>query len=266
MLGAIIGDIVGSIYEFSNINYKNFMLFDQGCFFTDDSVMTFAVAEALRKTKNKNFKNLSKQTVKEMKKFGELYPNKSYGLNFIEWLKQKHPKPYNSFGNGSAMRISPVPYVAKSLDEVKQLSKEVTIVSHNHIEGMKGAEATAVAIWLALNGKSKEDIKKYIEDNYYKLDFDYEDLKEHYAFNETCQNTVPQAIYCFLISNDFEDCVRTSVSIGGDTDTLCAISCAIAEAYYGIPKEIVNQALMFLDDRLYELYDKYYKTSTKVLN
>ena len=228
--------------------------------------MTFAIAEALRKTQSKHFNNLDKQAIKEMKKFGKLYSQASYGTNFRKWLMQKNPQLYNSFGNGSAMRISPVPYFAKSLEEVKILSNKVTAVTHNHIEGIKGAEATAVAIWLASHGSAKEEIKKYIQDNYYGLDFDYEELKKTYYFNESCQNTAPQAIYCFLISNDFEDCVRTSVSIGGDTDTLCAISCVIAEAYYGIPKEIVNQALMFLDDRLYELYDKYYKTSTKVLN
>lgn len=260
----MIGDIVGSIYEFDNINTKDFELFDPFCFFTDDSIMTFAVAEALRKTKNKKFKNLDKATIKEIKRFGKWYPEKSYGNSFNSWLNAKNPEPYNSYGNGSAMRVSPVAYFANSLDDVKRLSKEVTKVTHNHEEGIKGAEVTSVAIWLALNGTSKEDIKKYIEDNYYKLDFDYEDLKKNYVFNETCQKTVPQAIYCFLISTDFEDCLRTSVSIGGDTDTLCAISCAIAEAYYGIPKKIHDQALSYLDDRLTKLYNKYYIESTKI--
>ncbi len=264
MFGAIVGDIVGSIYEFKNIKRKDFRLFDQYCFFTDDSVMTFAVAEALRKTQDKNFKNLDKQTIKEMQKFGELYPHASYGSSFKSWLKEKNPKPYNSYGNGAAMRVSPVAYLANNLDEVKKLSKEVTAVSHNHDEGIKGAEATTVAIWLALNNRSKDEIKKHIEDNYYKLDFDYEELKENYCFNETCQDTVPQAIYCFLISNDFEDCLRTSVSIGGDTDTLCAISCAIAEAYYGIPEKIHDSALSYLDKRLLKLYNKHYRRSTKL--
>lgn len=262
MLGAVIGDIVGSIYEFNNIKSKDFILFDPFCIFTDDSIMTFAIAEALRKTEKKNFQGLDKQAIEEMQKFGKLYPDASYGLSFRSWLKAKNPKPYDSFGNGSAMRVNPVAYFAKDMDEVKKLSKEVTKVSHNHAEGIKGAEATAVATFLALNKHSKEEIIKYIEDNYYKLDFDYETLKENYYFNETCQNTVPQAIYCFLISQDFEDCLRTSVSIGGDTDTLCAISCAIAEAYYGIPENIHDQALSFLDKRLLKLYNKYYKSST----
>lgn len=264
MLGAITGDIVGSIYEFNNIKRKDFRLFDPYCFFTDDSVMTFAVAEALRKTQNKNYKNLDKKTIKEMQKFGKLYPNASYGTSFKSWLREKDPKPYNSYGNGSAMRVSPVAYFGKNVDEIKKLSREVTAISHNHTEGIKGAEATAVAIWLALNKHSKEEIKKYIENDYYKLNFNYEELKQNYYFNETCQNTVPQAIYCFLISKNFEDCLRTSVSIGGDSDTLCAISCAIAEAYYGIPEKIHNQTLSFLDKRLSKLYNKYYKSNTKI--
>lgn len=264
MVGAIVGDIVGSIYEFNNTERKDFILFDPFCFFTDDSIMTFAIAEALRKTEKKNFKSLGKQAIKEMQKFGKLYPDANYGLSFRVWLRQKDPKPYNSYGNGSAMRVSPVAYFSKTLEDVKKLSREVTSVSHNHIEGIKGAEATSVAIWLALNNHSKEEIKKYIEENYYQLNFDYEELKEKYYFNDTCQNTVPQAIYCFLISTDFEDCLRTSVSIGGDTDTLCAISCAIAEAYYGIPEKIHKQVAYFLDKRLLKLYNKYYKSSTKI--
>ena len=259
MIGAITGDIVGSIYEFNNIKKKDFRLFDPFCFFTDDTVMTFAVAEAFRKTQKRNFPNLQKQAIKEMQYFGKLYPDAGYGRSFGFWLQQKNPQPYESFGNGAAMRISPVAYFAKSIEEVKTLSKEITVVSHNHPEGIKGAESVAVAIWLALNKKSKEEIKKYIEENYYKLDFNYEELKEKYYFNETSQNTVPQAIYCFLISTDFEDCVRTSVSIGGDTDTLCAISCAIAQAYYGIPENIKRQTLSFLDKRLLKLYTKYYQ-------
>ncbi len=259
MLGAVVGDVVGSICEFDNIRTKDFQLFAPSCFFTDDSVMTFAVAEALRKTQSKNFKNLEKQAVKEMLKFGKLYPHASYGMNFGFWLREKHPQPYESCGNGSAMRVSPVAYFAKNISEVKKLSKAVTQVSHNHVEGIKGAEATAVAVWLALTGKSKQDIKEYIQQNYYDLSFDYEDLRANYTFGETCQDTVPQAIFCFLISSDFEDCLRTSISIGGDSDTLCAISCAIAEAYYGLPEEIESQTLTFLDKRLSKLYNKHYR-------
>lgn len=157
------------------------------------------------------------------------------------------------------MRVSPVAYFAKSIDEVKNLSYQVSVVSHNHEEGLKGTEATAISIWLALNKYSKEQIKNYIQENYYSLDFEYEDLVKNYRFNETCQSKVPQAIYCFLISENFEDCLRTSISIGGDSDTLCAISCAIAEAYYGIPKDIKKIALQYLDRDLLKLYDKFEK-------
>lgn len=260
MLGAIIGDIVGSIYEFDNIRTKNFCLFSPNCFFTDDTVMTIAVYKALRESKLFKYRNLQKQTIKQMQKYGKLYPNMSYGTSFKYWLDTKDPTPYNSYGNGSAMRVSPVAYFAKSLDEVKKLSYNVTAVSHNHKEGIKGAEATAIAIWLALNKYSKEEIKKYIQDNYYSLDFEYEDLVKNYSFNETCQNTVPQAIYCFLISESFEDCLRTSISIGGDSDTLCAISCAIAEAYYGIPEDIKFMALRYLDNRILADYKEFEKS------
>ena len=257
MLGAIVGDIVGSIYEFDNIKRKNFGLFSPRCFFTDDTIMTIAVAEALRKTKRSKFKNLEQQAIKEMQNYGRLYPNASYGNSFKFWIQTNNPMPYNSYGNGAAMRVSSVAYFADSLQSVKELSAMVTSVTHNHPEGIKGAEATAVAIWLALQKKNKEEIIDYIKQNYYELNFEYDDLVKNYSFNETCQKTVPQAIYCFEISKDFEDCLRTSVSIGGDTDTLCAISCAIAGAYYGIPEEIQTSALAFLDKRLLKAYKNF---------
>lgn len=256
MLGAIVGDIVGSIYEFNNIRTKEFNLFSPKCFFTDDSVMTFAIFKALLDCKG-NYKKLEKYATKKMLAFGKKYPDKGYGGRFRDWLNSKNPMPYNSFGNGSAMRISAVPYFAKSLEEVKELSYLVTKPTHNHPKGIKGAEATAVAIWLALSGKTKEGIKEYIEQNYYKLNFDYDDLKQNYYFNETCQETVPQAIYCFLISESFEDAIRTGISIGGDSDTLCAIIGAIAEAYYGVPEDIKAIALQYLDKNLLKLYEKF---------
>lgn len=259
MLGAIIGDIVGSIYEFDNIRTKNFSLFSPNCFFTDDTVMTIAIYKALKKSKLFKYKHLQEQTIKQMQKYGKLYPNMSYGTSFKHWLNTKNPTPYNSYGNGSAMRVSPVAYFAQSIDEVKYFSYQVSVVSHNHEEGIKGAEATSISIWLALNKYSKEQIKNYIQENYYSLDFKYEDLVKNYRFNETCQNTVPQAIYCFLISESFEDCLRTSISIGGDSDTLCAISCAIAEAYYGIPEDIKFKALQYLDKKILADYKEFNK-------
>ena len=261
MLGAIIGDIVGSIYEFDNLRYKTFPLLTNRNYFTDDTIMTIAIYSALKKCKS-HYDKLSDYAILEMQKFGKLYPNSqkiSYGTRFASWLKCLNPQPYNSFGNGSAMRVSAVPYFANSIDEVKILSRMVTEVTHNHPEGIKGAEAVASCIYLAKNNSSKEDIKDYVETNYYSLDFDYNELNKNYSFDEACQNTVPQAIYCFLISTDFEDAIRTAVSIGGDTDTLCAIVGGIAEAYYGIPNNIKNEIFKYLDKRLSKIVKEFIK-------
>lgn len=249
MLGAIIGDIAGSIYEFNNCRSKDIPLIEKDCHFTDDSVMTIAVYQALKECKG-NYADLSDKTIECMQRIGRLYEFCGYGAKFYQWIFAKNPKPYNSYGNGSAMRVSPVAMFAKSLEQAQELSYKVTVISHNHEEGLKGAEATASAIFMAKKGKSKDEIKKYIEENYYKLDFDYDELKKTYTFNETCQQTVPQAIYCFLISENFEDCLRTSISIGGDSDTLSAISCAIAGAFYGVPKDLEEKAINLLDERL----------------
>jgi len=249
LYGAIIGDIVGSKYEFNNIRTKNFNFYDEDMFFTDDTVMTIAIYNALKKC-NGDYSKLDKLTVNEMRLYGQLYPKRGYGGNFAMWLIHPNPQPYNSFGNGSAMRVSAVPYFAQNLDEVKKLSKIVTEVTHNHPEGLKGAEATAVAIYMALNRKSKEEIKKYIEENYYSLNFTLDEIRPTYKFNETCQNTVPQAIVAFLESENFEDCIRNGISIGGDSDTLCAIAGSIAEAYYGIDENLKNIAIKYLDENL----------------
>ena len=176
-----------------------------------------------------------------------------YGMSFINWIFSENPKPYNSYGNGAAMRVSAVGFVANSLDEVKKLSKLVTEVSHNHPEGIKGAEATAVCIYLARNGKSISEIMDYIDKNYYPMNFTLDEIRDTYKFNETCQETVPQALRAFFESTGFEDAIRNAISIGGDSDTLAAICGGIAEAYYGIPKEIRKQALTFLDERLLNL-------------
>lgn len=241
MLGAIIGDIVGSRFEFHNYRNKDFVLFAKNCFFTDDSVMTCAVAKAL-------VENLDvEETLVE---FGRKYPRAGYGGSFGYWLRNPFRKPYNSFGNGAAMRVSAVAYMAKSEKEVKKLSKKVTAVTHDHPEGLKGAEVTAMCIFKALHGVlNKEEIRDYAYKMYPEIkNFNYSELKKTYEFNETCQETIPQAIYCFLISNSFEDCLRTSISIGGDSDTLCAISCAIAEAYYGIPNRFKKLVLNYFSE------------------
>lgn len=249
MLGAIIGDIVGSRFEWNNNKTKHFELLNDKCFFTDDTVMTLAIAKAILHSKS-DYSDLSSLSIKYMQEVGRNYPSCGYGGSFGLWVFSNNPKPYNSFGNGEAMRVSPVGFVAKSLDQAISLSKKVTEVTHNHPEGIKGAEATAVAIYLARNGYNINDIKNYIDKHYYKMNFTLDEIRDTYKFNETCQDTVPQAIMAFLESTSFEDAIRNAISIGGDSDTLAAITGGIAEACYGIPKEIRNKALTYLDKRL----------------
>jgi ADP-ribosylglycohydrolase len=249
MLGAIIGDIVGSRFEWNNNKTKHFELLNDKCFFTDDTVMTLAIAKAILHSKS-DYSDLSSLSIKYMQEVGRNYPSCGYGGAFGLWVFSNNPKPYNSFGNGAAMRVSPVGFVAKSLDQAISLSKKVTEVTHNHPEGIKGAEATAVAIYLARNGYNINDIKNYIDKHYYKMNFTLDEIRDTYKFNETCQDTVPQAIMAFLESTSFEDAIRNAISIGGDSDTLAAITGGIAEACYGIPKEIRNKALTYLDKRL----------------
>lgn len=249
MLGAIIGDIVGSRFEWNNNRSKQFDLLTYKCSVTDDSIMSLAIAKALLESKS-DYSDLSENAVKFMQGIGRHYPNCGYGGRFREWIHSDNPKPYGSYGNGSAMRVSACGFVANSLQEVKQLSKAVTEVTHNHPEGLKGAEATAVAIFLARSGKNLLEIRDYITKNYYPLNFTLDGIRESYEFNESCQDTVPQALEAFFESKNFEDAIRNAISVGGDSDTLAAITGGIAEAYYGIPTEIRKHALTFLDERL----------------
>lgn len=251
MIGAIIGDIVGSIYEFNNHRSKDFEFFGQGCFATDDSIMTIAVAKALMDC-NGDYTDLGAKAIKAMQELGRPYPNCGFGGFFYNWIYSDNPKPYNSYGNGAAMRISPVGWVAKDIKQAKRLSKAVTEVSHNHIEGIKGAESVAVAIVLARQGKTIDEIRKYITERYYLLDFTLDEIRDTYQFNVTCQGTVPQAFQAFFESTSFEDAIRNAISIGGDSDTLAAITGGIAEAYYGVPEWIKDKAKVILNDRVYE--------------
>jgi len=253
MLGAIIGDIVGSIYEFHNIKTKKFELFSPKCYFTDDTVITIAIYLALEDSSKKP---LEDRVIYYMQKLGRQYQGRGYGTMFYGWLHSLTPTPYYSFGNGAAMRVSPVVDFAHSLEEVKELAYKVTCVTHDHPEGLKGAETTAVAIWLAKNGKSIQEIGEYINNNYYKLDFTLDEIRPTYKFNETCQDTVPQAIVAFLESTSFEDAIRNAISIGGDSDTLAAITGSIAEAYYGIPEEIKRKAMTYLDDNFKNIINR----------
>lgn len=236
MIGAIIGDIVGSRFEFRNHLSKRFDFFHPHCRFTDDTVMTCAVAQALMDTDG-DWSTLEEKTVVAMQRIGRQFPNCGYGARFINWMFTDNPKPYNSCGNGSAMRISPVGFAAKDVEEAKKLSAAVTRVSHNHPEGMKGAEATAVAIVMARQGKSKEEIRAVME-AYYDLGTTVEEYRTQWQGHgkEICQVSLPQALVCFFEGASFEDVIRNCISIGGDSDTIAAIAGGIAEAYYGVPE------------------------------
>lgn len=252
MLGAIIGDIVGSRFEWNNHRNKQFELMTYKCSVTDDSIMTLAIAKALLESKP-DYSDLSKNAVKYMQGIGRHYPDCGYGGHFRSWINSNSPKPYNSYGNGAAMRVSACGFTAGSLEEAKKLSKAVTEVTHNHPEGIKGAEATAVAIFLARSGNNLLEIRDYITKYYYPLDFTLDGIRDSYQFNETCQDTVPQALEAFFESTSFEDAIRNAISVGGDSDTLAAITGGIAEAYYGIPTDIRKHALTFLDERLLKI-------------
>ena len=252
MLGAVIGDIVGSIYEWRNIKTKEFPLFGQNCKFTDDSVMTIAIAEGLMNGgKPDDFINA-------MKRIGRMYPKAGYGRHFRSWLFTDDRNPYNSWGNGSAMRVSPVGWIFDSLETTESAAKVSAAVTHNHPEGIKGAQATAAAIFLARNDKSKEDIKTYIENKYgYDLKKTLDEIRPTYEFDISCQGTVPEAIIAFLESNDFEDAIRNAISLGGDSDTLTAITGSIAEAAYDVPETIKDKAISLLDEPLLEVLNRW---------
>lgn len=252
LYGAITGDIVGSIYEFHNIKTKDFPLFSPHCHITDDSCMTIALASAIDEWKNVGG-DLSELATKHMREIGNKFPRMGYGGQFRRWLSDQDKGPYNSWGNGAAMRVSAAGWYGKDLTEVKRLSYMVTSVTHDHIEGIKGAEATAVAIWAARNGYSKEEIAKYIRDNYYDSCDCVEDLQADYDWDISCQGTVPPALQCFFESDSFEDAIRNAISIGGDSDTIGAITGAVAEAFYGIPENIKEQAKTYIPDELLQI-------------
>lgn len=252
MLGAIIGDIVGSRFEYIEHKSKKFNLFDKKCIFTDDSVMTIAVAYALSMVDDFNDKQKLKQTVIScMKEIGQKYPHCGYGTFFKEWIFEDS-KPHDSFGNGAAMRISPVGLFCKTENEVKKVSRIITEVSHIHQEAIKGAEATALAVYLAKQGWYKKDIKDRLAKEYYPelVNMNCDNIRKDYYYDVTCQGTVPQALTCFFESCDYEDAIRNAISLGGDSDTLAAITGGVAEAYYGIPLCIKQVAMDFLDDYL----------------
>ncbi|HFI0939186.1 TPA: ADP-ribosylglycohydrolase family protein, partial [Streptococcus suis] len=252
MFGAIIGDVIGSRFEGRDIKSKDFDLFHPNCRFTDDSVMTAAVAASFLGL-NEPFDDLEEALVLNMKDFGKLYPRAGYGPQFKKWIESKDSEPYNSFGNGSAMRVSACGHVGKSLEETLTLAERVASVTHNHPEGIKGAQAVAGAIFLARTGKNKEEIRQFVTDNFYNLDFTLDAIRPSYQFDSSCQGSVPQAIVAFLEADDFEDAIRNAVSLGGDSDTLAAIAGSIAEPFFGIPEEIVYRTTDYLPSLIMEV-------------
>lgn len=258
MLGAIIGDMVGSIYEFKPIKKKEFNIYDKNMRMTDDSYLTLAVAKVLMKHypikyDEQSLENIKYDLINEFVNTWKEHKDAGFGGLFYDWCVKAYlgekPKPYGSYGNGSAMRISPVGWIAQSENEVKILSKAVTEITHNHKEGIKGAEAIAMCIYLSLHGKTKQEIKERMVKDYYPIidSLDYDDLVANYEFCEICQKSVPQAIYCFLISDSLEDTIRNCVGIGGDCDTTGAMAGAIAEAYYNKDKlSILEEKYLYL--------------------
>jgi type I restriction enzyme M protein len=249
MLGAIIGDIAGSRFEFANNRTKEFELFNPSCFFTDDTVLTLAVGRAVLECRG-DWSGLAAATVGSMRALGTRYPDCGWGLRFSGWLGSDDPGSYGSYGNGAAMRVSARAEEPRDLGEALQLSNLVTGVTHDHPEGLKGAEATTAAMFLARSGLSLQENRAHLSYRYDLLDFTLDAIRPSYRFNETCQDTVPQALEAFLESDSFEDSIRTAVSVGGDSDTLAAITGSVAEPFYGAPSALRDGALKYLDDRL----------------
>ena len=256
MLGAIIGDIVGSIYEFQNTKSMDFDLITPWSNFTDDSVMTLAVAKWLVEDEAHTIHYL----IYCMQELGNRYPTAGYGGNFIAWLREDEPQPYNSWGNGAGMRVSPVGLYAKTLDEALALAALTASVSHNHPEGVKGAQAIATSVFLCKEGKSKLEIKEYIENTfYYNLNRTIAEIRPRYEFNESCQGSVPEAIIAFLEGNSFEEVIRLAVSLGGDSDTIGAMAGAIAACCYEIPQYISDKCNAILTEDLREIQNEFEK-------
>ena len=255
MLGSIAGDVIGSLYEFNNLDksgYKSFALFSNDSDFTDDTVLTVATAHWIL---NKG------DLAKKYKRYYHEYPGRGYGARFCDWAESKSHKPYNSFGNGSAMRVSPVSLAYNNIEDVLFYAKASAEVTHNHPEGIKGAQATAAAGFLARCCKDKAYIKQYIEKQFeYNLDEPIESISKYYAFDESCQGTVPQAIRVFLESENFEDAMRKAMYLGGDSDTVACIAGGIAESFFGgVPQAIKEKIFKILDPRLASIIEKFYK-------
>ena len=250
MLGAIAGDIIGSVHEFMGTRTADFDLFHPHCFFTDDSVLAIAVADCLLH---------GGDYVDTFHEYFHRYPERGFGGMFLEWASLRQREPYNSFGNGSAMRVPAVGWAFETLDEVLAEAKRSAEVTHNHPEGVRGAQATAAAIYLARKGNSREAIREAIETRFgYDVRRTVDSIRPGYSFNETCQETVPEAIIAFLDSTDYEDAIRNAISLGGDADTLACITGGIAEAFYGgVPSAIAERAMQILDPPLRDVVTEF---------
>ena len=261
MYGAILGDMIGSPYEFDKSKKtREFPLFIPRSRYTDDSAMTIAVAEALLDTLGKDREERKQAVVRSMQKWGRRYPDAGYGGKFYSWLYNPNPQPYNSWGNGSAMRVSSAGWLFDTLEETRQAAVDTACVTHNHPEGIKGAEAAASVIWMARNGKSKAEIRKYVEKEFYPLKKTCDQIRPAYHFDVSCQGTVPQAITAFLEGNGFEDVIRTAVSLGGDCDTLTCIAGGMAEAMYGgVPEYLKEECRKRLEPDMVKVLDRFEK-------
>ena len=258
MYGAILGDIIGSPYEFDQGNKtKEFPLFSKQSTFTDDTVMTIAVADAFLNIQQAG-RGAHCTLTETMKKYAHMFPNAGYGGMFARWLFLDGTEPYNSWGNGSAMRVSSIAWLYNEINAVRSAARLSASVTHNHPEGIKGAEATAAAIFLARTGSSKAQIKAYIEENFgYELSRTCDEIRPNYHHVESCQETVPEAITAFLEGESFEDAIRTAVSLGGDCDTLTCIAGAIAEGFYGVPEELKRECRNRLPDELRMVLERF---------
>ena len=260
MYGAILGDIIGSPYEFDRGNKtKDFPLFSGRSEFTDDTVMTIAVADAfLAVTPGTEDEVIRHRVIQKMQKYGRQYPYAGYGVMFSRWLNSRSPKPYGSYGNGSAMRVAAVAWLYSDLDTVRRMARLSAEVTHDHPEGIKGAEATAAAIFLARTGSTKDEIKAYIEEQFrYDLSRSCDEIRPGYCHVESCQETVPEAITAFLEGESFEDVIRTAVSLGGDCDTLTCIAGSIAEGFYGVPKALRAECRDRLPEGFLAILDRF---------
>lgn len=261
MYGAILGDMIGAPYEFDRgAKVKDFPLFSAGSHFTDDSVMTVAVAEALMATLGKDEKVVKMVLIDAMQRWGRKYPDAGYGARFQLWLEKINPNPYGSYGNGSAMRVSAAGWLYDSLEETRRVARWTAEVTHNHPEGVKGAEAVTSAIFLARTGAEKTAIRDYVVANFgYDLSRSCDEIRPTYSHVESCQETVPEALTAFFEGEDFEDVVRTAVSLGGDCDTLTCIAASIAEAFYGVPENLAAECRARLPEEMLAVIDRFWK-------